>query len=293
VKQIHFIVNPVAGSGNNQLDLEFLSAHFDAASYSISLKTSIYKKHAIALTMTSVEEKADIIVACGGDGTINEVASCLVNTSIVLGIIPIGSGNGLASNLKIPKDVHLAIKKIKDQQLLKIDVGVFNEQYFFSNSGIGFDASVIKNFEQSEKRQLSSYIKASFTSLRDLKYNNDYEVVINEKTLQVNPFMIFISNSNEMGYNFSLTPKASLTDGLLDVLVISKISKLKLILFGILCLFKKHHWLKEVQCFNSKHICITTNKTNFFDAQIDGELHQLETNTLNIRVLEKQLNVII
>lgn len=293
MKQIHFIVNPVAGTGNNQLDLEFLSAHFGAETYNISLKISNYKKHAIALTMASVAEQAEIIVACGGDGTINEVASCLVNTSIVLGIIPIGSGNGLASNLKIPKDVQLAIEKIKDQQLLTIDVGVFNEQYFFSNSGIGFDASVIKNFEQSEKRQLSSYIKASFTSLRDLKYNNDYEVHINETVLQVNPFMIFVSNSNEMGYNFSLTPKASLTDGLLDVLVITKMSKLKLLLFGLMCLFKKHHWLKEVQCFNSKHVRITNKKANFFDTQIDGESHVCNQNEITISVLHKGLDVIV
>ena len=293
MKQIHFILNPIAGSGKNTLELEYLYSYFDKDNYKITIKKSDHKKHAIALTKSSIEEKADTIIACGGDGTINEVASCLVNTSIPLGIIPIGSGNGLASNLQIPKNIENALQKIKLNDQIKIDVGVFNNYYFFSNCGVGFDASVVKNYEASENRKLSSYFTATLKSLREITYNDRLEVVINEKTFNITPFMIFISNSNEMGYNFSLTPKASLTDGLLDILVISKMSKLKLFLFGILFLFKKHHLLKEVQSFQTDALKIKSEKIISFETQIDGDSSSIKNNDISISLLHRSLNVIV
>ena len=258
MKQIHFIVNPIAGSGKYALELDDLNSVFDSNGYKIIIKKSNFKKHAIELTKESINEQADIIVACGGDGTINEVASCLVNTAIPLGIIPIGSGNGLASNLKIPKNIKKAIQKIKANNQIKIDVGVFNNHFFFSNCGVGFDASVVKNYENSESRMLSSYIFSTFKSFRDINYDDSLEVVVNENSFMLKPFMIFTSNSNQMGYNFSLTPKASLTDGLLDVLVISKMSRLKLCLLGILILFRKQYLLNGVQSIKTKNLNISS-----------------------------------
>jgi YegS/Rv2252/BmrU family lipid kinase len=293
VKHIHFIVNPIAGSGKNKLELEYLYSFFDKKNYIITIKTTKHKKHAIELAKNSIIEKADVIIACGGDGTINEVASSLVNTAIPLGIIPIGSGNGLASNLKIPKTIEKAIKKIIINDQIKIDVGVINNHYFFSNCGVGFDASVVKNYEASERRKLSSYISASLKSIREINYKDNVEIVINKKTINIKPFMIFMSNSNEMGYNFSLTPKASLTDGLFDVLIISKIRRLKLLLFGLLFLFKKQHLLKEVQSFQAKKLTIKSQENSFFTTQIDGELYYIDTNTISVSLLEKRLNVII
>ncbi len=115
MRHIHFILNPIAGSGNNNLDLALLKKHFNPEDFTIAVKPTGYKKHAIKLTQDSIAENADVIVACGGDGTINEVASCLVNSTIILGIVPIGSGNGLASNLNIPKNLNKALALIKKQ----------------------------------------------------------------------------------------------------------------------------------------------------------------------------------
>ena len=172
------------------------------------------------------KKKADIIVACGGDGTINEVASCLVNTNIPLGIVPFGSGNGLASNLKISKKMEKALQTIKDGLLTKIDVGQINATYFFSNTGLGFDSDVIHNYEKISKRCLISYIKAVYLSFKNYTTSDSVCIQANEEKLIISPFMVFISNSNEMGYNMSLTPKASLRDGVLDVVIVPKIKKL-------------------------------------------------------------------
>lgn len=289
---IHFIVNPVAGQGKS-LTKEVLKTYFIDGLHQVTVKYSAFKKHATALTLKSIEEKADIIVACGGDGTINEVATCLVGTSIPLGIVPIGSGNGLASNLHIPKNIRKALAIIKNQQTVKIDVGQINDRHFFSNMGIGFDACVIKHYESSQKRTLFGYVNACLTSFRDMGKNKDLSVRINDMNSLVNPFIILISNSNEMGYKLSLTPKASLQDGLLDVLIISKINRLKMLWLGVLILFRRVYWLKEAKSFQTKELQLSRNDALHFESQIDGELHEIEPGMLRISIREKSLRILV
>lgn len=290
---IHFIVNPIAGSGKLPLAQELLEPYFITGRHRLTVKHSEYKRHAIDLTKESIAENADIIVACGGDGTINEVASCLVDTSIPLGIVPMGSGNGLASNLRIPKNLRQALAIIKDRQSVKIDVGQINDRLFFSNMGIGFDASVIKNYESSQKRTLFGYLNACFTSFRDIGKKNNLSVRINDMNRLVDPFIIMISNSNEMGYNLSLTPKASLQDGLLDVLIISKIGRLKMLWLGILILFRRVYWLKEAKSFQTKELRLSRYDAENFESQIDGELHEIDDRMLQISVKEKSLRILV
>lgn len=292
MKHIHFIINPIAGSGNNVFTGDTLHKYFEKDKYKLTIKLSDHKKHAIELTKQSINEGATIIVACGGDGTVNEVASCIVGTSIRLGIIPTGSGNGLASNLNIPKTIEKAVALIKQENVTKIDVGTINEHYFFSNAGVGFDANVIKNYEASNQRTLYNYIKASLKSFRELNKQKKIKINMDNKTILVNPFMIFVSNSNELGYKISLTPKASLQDGLLDTIIIPKISKLKVILFGALMLFRKHQILKETQISQTKSMHLLRVKGSVFEAQIDGELYHIEEKDITISLKEKSLNVI-
>jgi YegS/Rv2252/BmrU family lipid kinase len=289
---IHFIINPIAGSGKNKITKELLQNNFESDSYNLVIKYSNYKKQAIVLTQESISENANIIVACGGDGTINEVASCLVNSPVLLGIIPTGSGNGLASNLNIPKNINKAIPLLKKQIVKKIDVGSINNQPFFSNTGIGFDTKVIKRYEASKNRKLSSYFKACIKVLFEKKTNEEIEITINGDTQKINPFMVFISNSNELGYNVSLTPEASLQDGLLDVLVVNNINRMKIVVFGFLVLFKKHHLLHCVKSYKTKHIKLSIMNEEKIQTQIDGEYQKIMNNTLNITILENALKVI-
>ncbi|WP_445736516.1 diacylglycerol/lipid kinase family protein [Mariniflexile sp.] len=289
---IHFIVNPIAGKGNNNIGLDLLEAYFDTNLYNIVIKTADYKKHAIKLTQESISERAAIIVACGGDGTINEVASCLVHTSVTLGIIPLGSGNGLASHLNIPKNIDKALQLIKLQLTKQIDVGLLNKDYFFSNTGIGFDAQVIKNYEASHGRTLTSYIKAALKSLKKSDKLIDVETKLKGHIINHRPFLIFISNSNELGYKVSLTPKASLEDGMLDILIVSKLSVIKIIVFMLLMALKRHHILKEVSTYQTENIKITQKNRPLFQIQIDGEFKMIKSRTIEITVLEKALNVI-
>ncbi len=244
------------------------------------------------MAQQSITEGAHIIVACGGDGTINEVASTLIGTSIPLGIIPIGSGNGLATNLKIPKNLRQSLELIKNHQTLKIDAGKINDRYFFSNTGIGFDASIIKNYESSGKRALSGYLRACLTSFKELKRPQKVRIKIDEHDLLVDPFMIFVSNSNEMGYKLTLTPNASLQDGLLDILVISKIGKLKILWLGLLLLLNKPYLLKEAKYFQTEYLELYSDDGASLDSQVDGELHLIQNGIISIQVIKNALEVI-
>lgn len=289
---IHFIVNPISGKGKHNITREFLEGHFPKTSFRIEIDYSQYKKHAITLTEKAIAQQPDIIVACGGDGTISEIASQLVNTPIKLGVIPVGSGNGLASNLDIPRDVQKAVAIIKKQKSVAIDSGKVNQYCFFSNMGLGIDAMIIKKYESTNKRTLSAYVNAS------LKASSQYKpqkaiLRYNDKEELVDPFLLFISNSNEMGYNMSLTPKASLSDGFLDMLYVPSLGFLEKMLFGGLVMTKRSEKFKKAEHAMIQSLNAELPDRIFTDVQIDGEYHRLETNKIQVDILPKSLNVLV
>lgn len=289
---IHFIINPISGNGKHNLSLSYLEQHFPSGEYKIEVDYTNEKKHAVRLAEKAASQKPDYIIACGGDGTINEVASSIVGTDIILGIIPVGSGNGLASNLNIPRDFKKAIAIIKNGKTASIDVGKINKHYFFSNMGIGIDALIIKKYERSGNRTLSSYIKAALSS--SFQYKAKHALIsFDGKQIDVNPFMLFISNSNEMGYKMSLTPKASLSDEMLDMVIIPELSFLEKMNLGIHVLGRSIEKFKKAKHYNVQNVQIEMPEKIFIDTQIDGEIHNIKTNKLTVSILPKSLKVLV
>ena len=289
---IHFIINPISGDGKHNLSRTVLEKYFSEKEYKIAVDYSNHKYHAIMLTNNAVAKCPDYIVACGGDGTINEVASCLVNTQIKLGIIPIGSGNGLASNLKIPKLLEDATQVIKNGKTQFIDIGKVNQHYFFSNMGIGIDALIIKKYDSYKKRTLTAYIKASLQA--SLKYNPIKAILsFNNQIINSNAFMLFVSNSNEMGYGMSLTPNASLIDGKLNLVLIPQISLIDQIKLGLHVISKKSEVFKMAQHSLIENIAIELPEKIFIDIQLDGEYHNLKTNKINVSVIKNGLEIVV
>lgn len=291
MKYIHFIINPISGSGKHNLSRTVLEKYFSEKEFKIVVDYSNHKHHAIMLANNAVTKNPDYIVACGGDGTINEVASCLVNTKIKLGIIPIGSGNGLASNLKIPKLLEEATEVIRNGKTQFIDIGKVNQQYFFSNMGIGIDALIIKKYDGYKKRTLTAYIKASLQA--SLQYKPIKAILsFNNQIINSNALMLFVSNSNEMGYGMSLTPNASLMDGKLDFVLIPKISLINQIKLGLHVISKKQHVFKLAQHSQIENITFELPEKIFVDIQLDGEYHNLKTNKIEVTVLKKGLEIL-
>ncbi|WP_430612410.1 diacylglycerol/lipid kinase family protein [Flavobacterium sp. JP2137] len=291
MKQIHFIVNPISGKGKHVINQELIDRFFPKEAYKVVLHFSAYKKHAIALTQEAMKQRPDIIVACGGDGTIHEVAAQLVNTDIALGIIPVGSGNGLASNLEISKSMDQAMENVKNGLIKHIDVGQINHKYFFSNMGFGIDATIIENYEKSGSRKLISYLKAAIQSAKKFEFKN-MEMTINGVPKRVKPLLLFISNSNEMGYSMTLTPKASLQDGLLDILMVPKINTLQKFYFGLLVLLKKTDRFAPAEWMQLPRLEVTISDFQNNAIQLDGEYYLFKENTFVIQVLPSALKVL-
>ena len=290
-KHIIFIINPISGKGKGRFIESDIVDFFKDKPYRIEIIFAEYAGHAKEIVQDKINESPDIIVACGGDGTINEIAQGLIGSHVKLGIVPIGSGNGLASNLNIPKAIDLALENIKSDKLTTIDVGKVNDKYFFSNIGLGIDAFVIERYTNKKQRNFIGYLKATVwsffnfipVSLKVCFDQNDFQ----EKEY----FFVLCSNSDEAGYNISFTPDAKLNDGLLDVLCVEKLNLFELIYFFYAVLFNRLHLMKKAYIKQVKTISFESLSKNV-KAQIDGESVMLNTSKVEISVLPKALQII-
>ena len=290
---IHFIVNPISGKGKNKLDSQVISSVLNNNDFHVVIKTTKYANNAAALTKTSILEGANAIIACGGDGTVNEVASQLVDSPILLGIIRLGSGNGLASHLGISPSINEALEVIKQYNNTKIDVGTVNEHFFFSNMSLGIGARIINHYTGFKKRQIVSYLRASFKALLYKSPSQIVDLEIDNFKNTLDPLVLFVSNSNEMGYNLSFTPKASLQDGKLDVVFTEQLSFVEKILFASQLIFNKHKRYNKANYFLTDNIKVTNKKQKEFLTQLDGESIIIKSKELNISIKKGALNVLV
>ena len=291
--RIHFIVNPISGKGKNKLDSQVISSVLNNNDFHVVIKTTKYANNAAALTKASILEGANAIIACGGDGTVNEVASQLVDSPILLGIIRLGSGNGLASHLGISPSINEALEVIKQYNNTKIDVGTVNEHFFFSNMSLGIGARIINHYTGFKKRQIVSYLRASFKALLYKSPSQIVDLEIDNFKKTLDPLVLFVSNSNEMGYNLSFTPKASLQDGKLDVVFTEQLSFVEKILFASQLIFNKHKRYKKANYFLTDNIKVTNKKQKEFLTQLDGESIIIKSKELNISIKKGALNVLV
>ncbi len=290
-KKILFIVNPQAGVGHketfpNQVDKVIDKQHFE---YEISYTEEA--DHAISLSREAVIKKTDIVVAVGGDGTINEVARSLIGTSTVMGLVPAGSGNGLARHLGIPLNATRALRLINTAKTMKIDTGIINERPFVSIAGIGFDALVAKKFAEDPHRGFITYFRivaSLFQHYKPKKYQINIE---GEKPITKRALFVTLANSNQFGYNTTIAPNAKLNDGLIDVCIVDKPPFFELPLIVNLLLLKMIHLSKHVHIYKAAKVQVVQKKVRCVN--IDGEAVRLNSRTMDISVNPKSLNIII
>jgi len=217
-KRIVFVVNPISGTQGKKAILKWIDERLDRSIYDYSIVKTEYAGHASQIAAAAVQDKVDIVVAIGGDGTINEIARSLVHTETALGIIPCGSGNGLARHLRIPMEPKAAIDILNQDNRLCIDYGKINNIPFFCTCGVGFDAFVSLKFADSGKRGLLTYLEN--TLHESLTYQPEtYEIENEEGTVKYKAWMIACGNASQYGNNAYIAPQASLTDGLMDVTI--------------------------------------------------------------------------
>ena len=217
-KRIIFVVNPISGTQSKKAILKWIDERMDRSVYDYSIVRTEYAGHATQIAASAVEDKVGVVVAIGGDGTINEIARALVHSETALGIIPCGSGNGLARHLRIPMEPKAAIDIINQGNKLCIDYGKINNIPFFCTCGVGFDAFVSLKFADSGKRGLLTYLEN--TLHESLTYQPEtYEIENEEGTMKYKAWMIACGNASQYGNNAYIAPQASLTDGLMDVTI--------------------------------------------------------------------------
>jgi diacylglycerol kinase (ATP) len=291
MKRIAFIINPISGNGTqaDEITYELLQTYFSNKEYEVRRQIIERKGGTSELVQQAIDWNADIVVACGGDGTINEVARHLVGTNIILGIIPRGSGNGLASHLKIPKKIENCLHIIKNGLTISIDTALAGDIRFFSNCGMGFPAELIHQYEMIPQRKLSGYFKAGLASLKSIGNAQTMHIRCNGR--ETASKHLFFSNSNKMGYNMTLGPAASLRDGLLDVLIIPYRTLPGFALFGMASLIRKGHLLRKVTNVLSANIEIEGSHP--LQIQADGEFHILDQRKISIINQPASLRVLV
>ena len=217
-KRIVFVVNPISGTQGKKAILKWIDERLDRSIYDYSIVKTEYAGHATQIAANAVQEKVDVVVAIGGDGTINEIARSLVHTNTALGIIPCGSGNGLARHLRIPMEPKAAIDVLNRGRELCIDYGKINNIPFFCTCGVGFDAFISLKFADSGKRGLLTYLEN--TLHESLTYQPEtYEIENEEGTVKYKAWLIACGNASQYGNDAYIAPHASLTDGLMDVTI--------------------------------------------------------------------------
>lgn len=231
-KKVVFVVNPVSGTKRKGNILRWIDRRIDRARYDYAVMETRYAGHATEIAASAVREGAWCVVAIGGDGTINEIGRSLIHTDTALGIIPCGSGNGLARHLRIPMSPEAAVEVINQGRTLCMDYGTINRNPFFCTCGVGFDAFVSLKFADSRRRGVLTYVEDTLRECLD--YQPETYVVEHgggkgldgdgtvkrTGTMEYKAFLIACGNASQYGNNAYITPRASLTDGLMNVTVL-------------------------------------------------------------------------
>ena len=286
--KIVFIINPIAGGKNKNHFSKVIASHLNTSKFEYDLIQTESEKHAYELTKAAILNGAEIVVAVGGDGTINEIGSALIGSAGTLAIIPYGSGNGLARSLKIPMNTIQAVKLINQFKTAKIDAAKLNEHYFFNMSGMGFDAHISHVFAKDKNRGLLGYVKATFSELKNYRSKN-YKIIIDGKTLEEDAFILSVANSSQYGNEAHIAPRAELQDGLLDLVIVKPFPLYLMPLLALRMFLKTADQSKYLISLQGKSILINRNNNVI---HLDGE-PKLVTENIQIQILAKAINVIV
>jgi YegS/Rv2252/BmrU family lipid kinase len=309
-KKILFIINPISGAGpqgllrsRHKTVEKLIGKKLNRTIFDYELAYTKAAKHAIELAKKAVEEKFNIVVAVGGDGSVNEVGRSLVGTGSALGILPCGSGNGTARHLKIPINLTKAMQIINQGNTTKIDTFNVNDEIAINVAGIGYAAHIAHKFSKLKKRGFSNYLKIA---VRDsMKYRSQRcEIEITSspspspkgegstsesKIIKVNAFIIDIANGSQWGNNAVIAPDAKTDDGLLDLCVVRHFPYILFPMMALRLFTRSIHHSKYVEIIKVKEVIIRQERDY---AHIDGE-PVIIGNELKIKINPLSLKVVV
>jgi diacylglycerol kinase (ATP) len=288
MRKIAFVINPKAGT-KKKLDLgAFIQKNIsNQINYEILIWEPVERFESIK--QYYLNQSFDVVVACGGDGTVNAVATSLAHTNIALGILPLGSGNGLARSLGYSMDISEALKFVCEEKITSIDGNNINGYMSFCAAGIGFDAHVSHLFANSQTRGLKTYISLAMKAYFNYP-NKHYKIDVDGKTLHEDAFLITLANAKQYGNNAYIAPDADMQDGLAEIVLLKKFPLIYAPIAAIRLFNKTIYNSKYIKKISGKNISVQI-ETADTAIHADGEPY-LSNMPIIIKVVPKCLKVV-
>lgn len=289
-RHLLYIVNPVSGTNNKSSLQKIIQEKTNAAGFEFAIYPSVDNGDYSFLHPIVKEQNFTDVIIAGGDGTINQVVNSLRKLNVQFGILPCGSGNGLAFSAGIPKKMEKALQIIFKGNSKVCDAFTVNETFACMLCGLGLDAQVAHDFANDHNRGLSTYIRKTISNFFSAK-TYPFVITTTKKEIKTDALFISIANSNQFGNNFTIAPEASLNDGLLDIVVMTKQNKLS----ALLQAFKQvggYNKLQKLEVINEKAnvLYFQTGELKIVNPQsapmhIDGDPVE-SINQINVQILK-------
>lgn len=289
-QKIRFIINPYSGVKEKSEIENSIKRYLNHQKYDYDFQFTQYAGHAVVLAKDGVAKGFDIVVAVGGDGSVNEVAAGLIGTSTTLAILPLGSGNGFAGHLGLGRKAKYALEVINDGHSALIDTCSVNGEVFVNLVGFGFDGLVAKALKGSKIRGFVGYTRSVLKHL--FSYTASDFVIKIDDNAPVNRrcYMLNIVNGTTYGYNFHFHSKAKLNDGIIHVLIIKDVARWKYFNLLYLSLRGKLQESELVETFEAKRVEVIAKENILME--IDGESIDGKS-PYNVQVVPNSLKVIV
>jgi len=290
-ERILFIVNPISGHHDKSNFPHIVESLIDKDKYDYTISFTEYGGHAKELTLNAIADNYDIIVAVGGDGTINEVATSMIGSRQTFAIVPYGSGNGLAHHLHLPlKPEKIITEVINNGFKTKIDTATVNGVPYISIAGVGFDALIADYFAKDPNRGFMTYVKFITEEYPRFKPGH-YKLILDDtEEIECDAMFVSFANSNQFGYNAAISPHASLNDGLLDVCIFKKPNLLEVAYAAERLITNRIDKTKFIDIHKAKKINVIRDKEDI--ANIDGEAIMMSKD-VTVEVNELSLNILL
>lgn len=288
MKNIAFIVNPISGTKAKNRVGKLIRELLDPTQFAPTVVVTEYAGHATQLAEQFAKQDYYAVVAVGGDGTVNEVASGLIGSKTALGIVPNGSGNGFARHLDISTRMNRAIEMLNSSEAIRVDYGMVNDKPFFSTCGVGFDAVVAEKFSETS-RGLKGYVETIFKDL--FQYQPEtYELKGEGVDMTTTAFLVNFANAGQWGYDAYIAPKASVQDGWLDVAIVSEFSLMEAAGMAIRLFTKNIDENLHMNTLRAKEMTLTRECEG--PIHIDGTPVAMPAE-LNVKIVEEGLKVLV
>lgn len=267
-KCVYAIINPISGVGSKRKIPKMIENLCTPDIHNLQIVFTEYSGHASVLTRMALDAGADIIIAVGGDGTVNEIARAMLYSKAVLGIIPKGSGNGLARELHIPMDTRRALELIFKGKVITIDCCKANDRIFFCTCGVGFDAAVSQKFAKEKRRGSLTYIKNTIEEYLSYK-PEPYELLVDDTTIKEKAFLVAVGNASQYGNNAFIAPHANIQDGTMDITILAPFSTLDIAPLAIQLFTKQIDRNSRIKTMRAKRATIIRQTSGVM--HLDGE----------------------